>query len=134
MELVRELSGVTYINDSKATNPASVVRALEGLDGPVVLVAGGVDKGLDFSVLKEEVKEKVRLAVLFSEAASAIGKTLSGETDTVIVSTFDEAVEIARQRAEVGDNVLLSPACSSFDEFSGFAARGERFKTLLEES
>ncbi|MEE9543867.1 MAG: UDP-N-acetylmuramoyl-L-alanine--D-glutamate ligase, partial [Thermodesulfobacteriota bacterium] len=131
MEFVREAGGVTYINDSKATNPASVVRALEGLTGPVVLIAGGVDKGLDFNVLAAQVKEKARFVVLFGEAGSRINKALSGFADTVLVGGFDEAVEIAQRRAEAGDTVLLSPACSSFDEFKSFIERGEKYKELL---
>ncbi len=132
MEFVRDINGVIYINDSKATNPASVVRALEGLSAPVVLIAGGVNKGCDFSVMSEIVKEKVRLVVLFGEAAPAINKALSGAADSVVLGTFDEAVDIALKRAETGDTVLLSPACSSFDEFSGFAERGLRFKDIVE--
>ncbi|MEE9542270.1 MAG: UDP-N-acetylmuramoyl-L-alanine--D-glutamate ligase, partial [Thermodesulfobacteriota bacterium] len=74
----------------------------------------------------------VRFAVLCGEAASSINKAISGIVDTVIVGGFDEAVEIAHKRAEEGDTVLLSPACSSFDEFKSFAERGEKFKEFVE--
>ena len=131
IEFVREFDGVAYINDSKATNPASVVRALESLAAPVVLVAGGVNKGSDFALMEEAVREKVKLVVLFGEAGKEINKALSGVSDSVIVGSFDEAVGIAHRRAKPGDTVILSPACSSFDEFKSFAARGDRFKKLV---
>lgn len=133
MEFVREVDKVTYINDSKATNPASVVRALEGLEPPVVLIAGGKEKGCDYGVLEAGVKEKVRVAVLCGEAGKEINKSLSGVIDTVLVGSFDEAVEVAHKRAEEGETVILSPACSSFDEFKSYTERGERFKALVEE-
>jgi UDP-N-acetylmuramoylalanine--D-glutamate ligase len=133
MEFLGVAGGVTYINDSKATNPASVVRALEGLAGPVVLIAGGKEKGCDYGVLTDAVKEKVRVAILCGEAAPEIDKSLSGVTDTILVATFDEAVAMAHSKSKAGETVILSPACSSFDEFESFSARGERFKTLVEE-
>ena len=132
MEFVREFDSIVYINDSKGTNPASVIRALEGLSGPVVLIAGGKEKGLDYGVLTGIVKEKVRLAVLCGEAGKELNKTLSAVTDTILVETFNEAVDMAHSRAAAGDTVLLSPACSSFDEFHSFTERGERFKALVE--
>ena len=133
MEFVKESGGVVYINDSKATNPASVIRALEGLTSPVVLIAGGREKGCDYDALISVLKEKVRLTVLCGEAGKKINKSLSGVIDTVLVITFDEAVAVAHERAEEGETVILSPACSSFDEFKSYIERGERFKALVEE-
>ncbi|MEE8574869.1 MAG: UDP-N-acetylmuramoyl-L-alanine--D-glutamate ligase [Thermodesulfobacteriota bacterium] len=132
LELVREASGVKYINDSKATNIGSVVEALRVTQGPVVLIAGGVDKGGDYTVLRELVREKVRLLILTGEAKFKINEAIGDITPTVLVSSLAEGVKAAVVRAKDGDTVLLSPACSSFDEFSSFEERGDRFRKLVE--
>lgn len=132
METVRTLDGVDYVNDSKGTNVGSLEMALKGLTGPVVLVAGGRDKGSDFSVLKGLVREKVRCMVLMGEARESIKASLGGETDTILADSMEEAVKEARARASAGDTVLLCPACSSFDMFGSFEERGEAFRAAVE--
>ncbi|MBI1910973.1 MAG: UDP-N-acetylmuramoyl-L-alanine--D-glutamate ligase [Deltaproteobacteria bacterium] len=132
MEFVRELEGVTYIDDSKGTNIGALVMALRGLGGNVVLIAGGRDKGGDYRVLSGLVKEKVKLLVLIGEARFKIKEALGSLAETVIVDTFEDAVKLSHERAAAGDTVLLCPACSSFDMFKSYKERGERFRKLVE--
>jgi UDP-N-acetylmuramoylalanine--D-glutamate ligase len=132
MEFVRELDGVTYIDDSKGTNIGALQMALRGLKGPVVLIAGGVDKGGDYRVLAPLVREKVKAMVLLGEARQKIFDALGSVTKTVVAVTFEEAVRAARANASSGDTVLLCPACSSFDMFRNYKERGERFRSLVE--
>lgn len=132
MELVRELEGVAYIDDSKGTNIGALAMALRSVGGPVVLIAGGVDKGGDYSSLSGAVKEKVRLMVLIGAARFRIKDALGDGVETTLVSSMEEAVSKASASAVPGDTVLLSPACSSFDMFSSYKERGERFKVLVE--
>ena len=131
MEFVRELDGVTYIDDSKGTNTGALQMALRGLKGPVVLIAGGVDKGGDYRVLAPLVREKVRAMVLVGEARQKIYDALGAVTRTIIADTFEDAVRAARDNALPGDTVLLCPACSSFDMFRNYKERGERFSSLV---
>lgn len=132
MEVVRELGGITYIDDSKGTNVGALMMALKGLKGPVVLIAGGVDKGGDYGVLADLIKEKVKLMVLIGEARPKIEKALGGFSRTVLAESFEEAVATAHKNALPGDTILLSPACSSFDMFRDYKERGERFRSLVE--
>lgn len=132
MEFVRVLDGVTYIDDSKGTNVGALVMALKGTETPVVLIAGGKDKGGDYGVLSDLVKEKVRLLVLIGEARFKIKDALGGLTDTVMAGSLEEAVRISRDRAVDGDTVLLCPACSSFDMFKSYKERGDLFKAFVE--
>jgi UDP-N-acetylmuramoylalanine--D-glutamate ligase len=132
MEFVRVLDGVTYIDDSKGTNVGALVMALKGTETPVVLIAGGKDKGGDYGVLSDLVKEKVRQLVLIGEARFRIKDALGGLTDTVMAGSLEEAVRISRGRAVDGDTVLLCPACSSFDMFRSYKERGDLFKALVE--
>jgi UDP-N-acetylmuramoylalanine--D-glutamate ligase len=133
MELVRELDCVRYINDSKGTNIGALAMALKGMTAPVVLIAGGVDKGGDYLALEAVMREKVKLLVLIGEAREKIFRALGHTTRTVMVQGLEEAVRVAHAGAVEGDTVLLSPACSSFDMFAGYAERGERFAALVEE-
>ena len=128
MEKVREIEGVIFINDSKATNPHAVENALESLpDGKVILLMGGLDKGLSFSSLKEIVKRKVKTLVLFGKAKEKIEKELKIEKIKK-VETLEEAVEVAYSVSEKGDIVLLSPGCASFDQFKNYKERGNVYK------
>lgn len=131
LEFVRELGGVTYINDSKGTNVGAVVKSLESFQGGVILIAGGRDKAGDFSVLRDQVSLKVKALVLIGEAAEKIRKALDGVTETVTARDLREAVEMSRERAKKGDAVLLSPACASFDMFRDFEDRGRQFKKIV---
>jgi UDP-N-acetylmuramoylalanine--D-glutamate ligase len=133
MEFVRELGGVHYINDSKGTNVGAVLKSLEGIREPVVLIAGGRDKAGDFAQLRALVKERVKTLVLIGEASEKIRQALGDVTETVTAPDLKEAVDVARERARRGEVVLLSPACASFDMFRDFEDRGAQFKKIVRE-
>lgn len=124
MVLVRELDGVVWYNDSKGTNVGSVVKSLAGLQAPVTLIAGGRDKGGDYSPLVEMIREKVAHMILIGEAADHIEAALGSWTKTIRATTLEEAVQLAHRVTSPGGSVLLSPGCSSFDMFSSYAERG----------
>jgi len=128
LEFVAEIGGVEYFNDSKATNVDSVWYALQSVTKPVILIAGGKDKGGDFSKLSSLVKEKVRLLILIGQAREKIKQTLGSLTETIEAQDLAEAVKTAYKKAQAGDSVLLSPACASYDMFSNFEERGKIFK------
>lgn len=127
-EFVASIEGVTYINDSKATNVDAVEKALRSLPGRVLLIAGGRDKGLEFSTIKEVVTERVKLAILIGEAQQKIRRAWANGVPCVDAVSMREAVRLAASRAQRGDTVLLSPACASFDMFDNYEHRGEEFK------
>ena len=131
MEFIRNVDGVVWVNDSKATNPDSVWYALGSFSTPVVLIAGGRDKDSDFTVLRERIREKARGVILLGEAAEKMEKAFRGLQPVVRVRSLKEAVDEARKMAEPEDVVLLSPGCASFDMFRDFEDRGEQFKTLV---
>ncbi|MDH3442745.1 MAG: UDP-N-acetylmuramoyl-L-alanine--D-glutamate ligase [Deltaproteobacteria bacterium] len=131
LEFVRETDGVKYYNDSKGTNVGAVVKSLAGFSAPVILIAGGVDKGGDYGPLMEGIRRKVRRLVLFGAAKEVIARALGHLTETVIVEDLASAVRDAAAAAHSGDVVLLSPACSSFDQFRDYAERGKVFKNLV---
>jgi UDP-N-acetylmuramoylalanine--D-glutamate ligase len=133
LELVREHRGVSYVDDSKGTNVGAVVKSLASIPSPVILLAGGVDKGGSYTPLRKLVRERVKRLVLFGEARDKIRAELGAETDTIVVTTFEDAVAQAAAVARAGDTVLLSPACSSFDMFRDYAERGARFRALVEQ-
>jgi UDP-N-acetylmuramoylalanine--D-glutamate ligase len=132
LQLVREKDGVAWVDDSKGTNVGAVVKSLASVEPPVILLAGGVDKGGSYEPLRPLVRQRVRRLLLFGEASDAIRRALGGETETAIVASLEEAVARAGAMARPGDTVLLSPACSSFDMFRDYAERGERFRALVE--
>jgi UDP-N-acetylmuramoylalanine--D-glutamate ligase len=132
LQLVREKDGVTWVDDSKGTNVGAVVKSLASVEPPVILLAGGVDKGGSYEPLRPLVRQRVKRLLLFGEASHSIRRALGGETETAIVASLDEAVAHAGAMARPGDTVLLSPACSSFDMFRDYAERGERFRALVE--
>ena len=107
------------------------MKALESLDKPIVLIAGGKDKGGDFARLRDVVSRRVKRMVLIGEAASRIGQVLEGIKPMSYATSFREAVESAAQSAQAGDVVLLSPACASFDMFADYQDRGRQFKALV---
>jgi UDP-N-acetylmuramoylalanine--D-glutamate ligase len=131
MEFVAERGGVTYIDDSKGTNVASVVEALNAVRAPVILIAGGMDKGGDYAPLRNPLGEKVRRLILIGAARDTMRAALKGATEIELVHTLDEAVRSAAAVAHRGDTVLLSPACSSFDQFKNYAERGRIFQELV---
>ncbi len=132
LETVRDIDGVRYINDSKATNVNALWYALESFTEPVVLIAGGRDKGNDYSGLKSLVQTRVRALITIGEAAEAIQAELGGFTaDGVATESLEEAVKLAHLLARPGDVVLLSPACASFDMFDSYEHRGDQFKQIV---
>ncbi len=131
IEFVREWRGVRFYNDSKATNPGAVERALESMDRRVILLLGGRDKGVDYSSLNRAMKGKVRVVVLFGESRERIRGSLDPSWDIREANGLDEAFSIACREARPGEAVLLSPACSSFDAFGSYEERGNRFKELV---
>ncbi|ACY49574.1 UDP-N-acetylmuramoyl-L-alanine--D-glutamate ligase [Rhodothermus marinus] len=132
LEFVRELDGVRYVNDSKATNVNAVWYALESFSCPIVLIAGGRDKGNDYSVLKPLVKEKVRALVAIGESADKLLRELGPLVPHAVkAQSMEEAIQYARVFAEPGDVVLLSPACASFDMFENYEDRGDTFRRLV---
>ena len=131
LEFVREKDGVAWINDSKGTNVGAVVKSVEGFTNPVILIAGGLDKGSDFSPLCNLFKEKVKLLILIGKAADKMAKALGSSTETVFAQTLQDAVKLAAAQSSRGDVVLLSPACASFDMFRDFEDRGRQFKEAV---
>ena len=126
---VAEIDGVRYINDSKATNPGATRAALSGLatDTPLILIAGGQGKGADFSDLCKSITGCCKALVLIGEATAQLQSLVAERLPVVIAADMESAVRSATELAEPGDTVLLSPACASFDMFSGFAERGDVF-------
>jgi UDP-N-acetylmuramoylalanine--D-glutamate ligase len=126
-EWIAEHGGVTWINDSKGTNVGAAVAAILGMDGPVVLIAGGDGKGADFRPLADAARGRVRAAVLLGRDAGQLERALAGVCPTVRVADIEAAVGEAARRAEPGDTVLLSPACASTDMYRDYTERGARF-------
>ncbi len=131
LEWVRNLNGVDFVNDSKGTNVGSVCKSLNTFDRPIILIAGGIDKDTDFSPLKSLVKEKVKHLVLIGKTRNKFKGILNGSFGYEESDSLEEAVALAKAKAEDGDVVLLSPACASFDMFKDYADRGNRFKTIV---
>jgi UDP-N-acetylmuramoylalanine--D-glutamate ligase len=134
LEFVAKISGINFINDSKATNVNSTWYALESMTTPVVLILGGVDKGNDYNMLKDLVKQKVKAIVCLGKDNRRIHEAFDDDVE-VIVNTFSaqEAVQVAYHLAKKGDTVLLSPACASFDLFKNYEDRGTQFKQAVKE-
>jgi len=132
MEPVREVKGVLWINDSKATNIASTAVALDALDRPFVLLLGGRHKGEPYSVMADKLKGRARAVVAYGEAADLIERDLKGIVKVVRATGFDDVIAKAAGLAKTGDAVLLSPACSSYDMFRNYEDRGARFRAAVE--
>lgn len=131
LEFVTEINNVKFINDSKATTADSTIWALNNIHKPVVLIAGGKDKGIDYNQVLGPARKKVRNVVLIGEAKKKIGSVFKGVLSMEEAASLDEAVLKAFKSARPGDCVLLSPMCSSFDMFSNFEERGDRFKKAV---
>jgi UDP-N-acetylmuramoylalanine--D-glutamate ligase len=129
--LVREAGGVRYYDDSKATNVGAVIKSLHGFPERVILVAGGLDKGADFTGLRPVAAGRVRLVVAYGAAAHQIADALAGAAPVQCVGPFGEAVQDAMRAAKPGDTVLLAPGCTSFDQFADYAERGRAFQALV---
>ncbi len=131
-EFVRQVSGVDYINDSKATNLDAMEKALQAQTKPVVLIAGGKDKGFNYQPMRALVKEKVRAVILIGEMAKQITRDWDGAVKTEIAISLADAVERAHATAKSGEVVLFSPGTSSFDMFKSYADRGDQFRALVQ--
>ncbi len=127
-EVVARARGVTWVDDSKATNPGAALRALEGFSGPIIWIAGGRAKGLDLAPLALAARARVRAAVLIGEAAAQLEQGLRGGPPVHREANIEEAVRRAGAIARPGDVVLLAPGCSSHDQFANFEERGRRFR------
>lgn len=132
-ELVGDVGGVRYVNDSKGTNVGAAVTALESIDEPKIIILGGKGKGEDYSLLARKVKERAKLAIVIGSEREVIARALNAADvyDAKVVETLEEAVKIASKIAVSGDVVLLSPACTSWDQYKNFGERGEHFKSLV---
>lgn len=131
LEFVRRLDGVDYYNDSKATNVAAAVKALESFDKGVWLILGGRDKKSDYTVLEPVMQDRVKEALLIGEAATQIREQLDACAPLTDCETLEGAVERAHRLSAAGDVVLLAPACASFDQFESYGHRGREFKRIV---
>jgi len=133
LERVAVVAGITFVNDSKATNPDAVAKALVSFDQPLVVIMGGLDKGTDFGVLVPALKERARALALTGRAARKLEVELGAEVPYRSAARFENAFEIAVEIAQPGDVVLLSPGCASFDQFDNYEHRGQVFKQLVKD-
>ncbi|GAA4328052.1 UDP-N-acetylmuramoyl-L-alanine--D-glutamate ligase [Mucilaginibacter gynuensis] len=134
LEFVAKISGISFINDSKATNVNSTWYALESMTTDVVLILGGVDKGNDYSMLKDLVKQKVKAIVCLGKDNKRIHDAFEDDVEVIVnTGSAQEAAQVAFHLSEKGDTVLLSPACASFDLFKNYEDRGQQFKDAVKE-
>jgi len=131
LEIVADAEGVSWVNDSKATTVESVLRALQSFSRPIVLIMGGRHKGASFKPLETELRLKARRVIALGEAAEIIARELGSSCRVELVPDLEQAVARAREAAQAGDTVLLSPGCSSFDMFTDYEHRGEVFKNIV---
>ena len=138
IELVRTYHGVRYYNDSIASSPSRTIAGLRSFPEQVILIAGGYDKHIPFGVLGPEIVNHVKLLVLCGATAGKIRAAVEqapgyrpGHPEILEVTPFQRAVEAARDRAQPGDVVTLSPACAAFDQFKNFMERGKTFKAIV---
>lgn len=131
LEFVAEISGVQFYNDSKATNVDAAMKALQAFPGPLLVILGGKDKGSPYTPLRDLLHERARMALLIGESAEKIAANLQGSVEISHARTLERAVQMAIERAQPGDIVLLAPACSSFDQFENYEQRGRAFKELV---
>jgi UDP-N-acetylmuramoylalanine--D-glutamate ligase len=130
---VARVADVDWVNDSKGTNVGAMLASLQGLPGPIVLLAGGQAKGGDFTPIGPIMRDKGRAAVLFGEDAGVIRRALDAATPVIEAGDFPQAIDAARSAARPGDTVLLSPGCASFDMFRDYRDRGDQFAAAVME-
>lgn len=131
LEFIAEIRGVSFYNDSKATNVDASLKAVEAFPGPLIVILGGKDKGAPYAPLREPLRQRARLAVLIGAAAEKIRSELEGSVPIANADTLERAVHVAMDSAQPGDTVLLAPACASFDQFENYEHRGRAFKDLV---
>lgn len=132
MEFVARRNQVSFYNDSKGTNVASLCRSLESFNEPVILIAGGKDKGEEYQPLGRYIRRHVKNLILVGEAKEKLNRAIGDYSETFLVGTFEEAVYLAYQKSRSGDVVLLSPGCASQDMFKNYEERGNYFKKIVE--
>ncbi|MEK7725807.1 MAG: UDP-N-acetylmuramoyl-L-alanine--D-glutamate ligase, partial [Nitrospirota bacterium] len=133
LEIVRDRRGVRFVNDSKGTNVDATLKAIESIDQPIWLIAGGRDKGGDFSRLAPAIRQRVKGLILIGEATPLIAQAMAGFPAISRAASLKEAVQAAADSATSGGVVLFSPACASFDMFADYQDRGRQFKALVNE-
>jgi UDP-N-acetylmuramoylalanine--D-glutamate ligase len=132
LEFIRKKDGVFFFNDSKGTNVMSVRKSLSAFSAnPIILIAGGKDKGIDYTPLADLVKKKCKILILLGEAKEKMNRAIGDFAETYLVGTFEEAVLLAYQKSRSGDIILLSPGCASYDMFKNYEERGEYFRKLV---
>jgi UDP-N-acetylmuramoylalanine--D-glutamate ligase len=131
IEYVATVGGVEYFNDSKATNVDAALKALDAFSGNVIVILGGKDKGCDYAILQDTLRQHARSVLLIGSSAEKIDAQLAGVVPVEHAGTMARAVDMAAERAKPGDTVLLSPACASFDQFDNYEHRGRVFKQLV---
>jgi UDP-N-acetylmuramoylalanine--D-glutamate ligase len=131
LEFVRELGGVKYINDSKSTNVFSTFVAIKSFSQPIILILGGRDKGSPYTPLIPLIKNNVKKIIAIGEAKKKIFAQLKDATDIILLDNVEAAVKKASEFSVVGDVVMLSPACASFDQFKNYEERGKFFKKVV---
>lgn len=131
MEYVGRKNSVYFYNDSKGTNVHSLMRSLESFNEPVILIAGGRDKGEDYGPLAPSIRRHVKNLILVGEAKEKLNRAIGDFSETFLVGTFEEAVYLAYQKSRSGDVILLSPGCASQDMFKNFEERGDYFKKIV---
>jgi UDP-N-acetylmuramoylalanine--D-glutamate ligase len=128
---VRTWQGREFINDSKATNLHALESCIRSLETPIVLIAGGKEKGLDYAPLREALPGRVRSMVVLGEIAQSLHATFEKDLPCQIATDMDHAVQLAAAASQTGDSVVLSPGTSSFDMYTGYAQRGEHFRRAV---
>ena len=131
LEFVADIRGVSFYNDSKATNVDATLKAIEAFPGSLFVILGGKDKGSPYTPLREPLRQKAKLALLIGAAADKIAAELEGAVQVQHIGTLERAVSTALEYARPGDTVLLAPACASFDQFENFEQRGREFKEIV---
>ena len=134
LEFVRNVAGVDYYNDSKATNVDATLKALEAFDSGLWVILGGTDKGSDYRTLQDALSQRAKAALLIGASAAKIEQQLEGRVPVHVLGTLERAVQFAHRQASPGDTVLLAPACASFDQFDNYEHRGRVFKDLIASS
>lgn len=132
MEYLGYKGGITWINDSKATTPEAVVHGASSIRRPLILIVGGMDKNLSFTIWRKKLPSQVKSIIAMGFAAKKIEQSLESKFKVNIVKDLQEAVSLARKLADEGDTILLSPGCTSFDQYANFEERGEAFKEMVE--
>jgi UDP-N-acetylmuramoylalanine--D-glutamate ligase len=133
MELVAQIGGVRFVNDSKATNVESALRSIESFDDGLVAIVGGKFKGGDLRLLRDPLRSRAKTVVAIGEARPLVKEALAGAVEVLDGSTFSDAVAMAYAAAKPTGVVLLAPACASFDMFRDYAERGREFKRIVRE-